>query len=330
VAYENVLKKRRKPKSALRCGVCLRSDASGCFRTNTTCYSSKLSGKEIMPQLRTNIRAVETKPSRFELNAIIYGPIRPSRELDRMTQRALKEARGDKEFFTEITLRDTRKPGLMGVDFSVTSSSPASAQIAGIVYLGQLCDVLSSITRQPVRFLMPGEDSREERVRADRVSTHIDRILTHQEWNWVIATLVSLRQSHSIYLAASSWYRKGLCGIDPLEVTCCYWRVIERLAKSYYSKSKLPTDGDGKPICTAKNQVRQFVAEQCLTEVSGGLLADEDWLKKIVNLRNNVSHGNEPITPELIEDASKLIIPLEEAAYSCLSAIRDKIDRPEI
>jgi hypothetical protein len=246
-----------------------------------------------------------------------------------MTQRALKGERDGDEFFTEITLRDTRRSGLMGVEFSVTASSRAGAERAGIVYLGQLCDVMSSMTREPVRFLMPGEDSREERMRGDRVSTHIDRILTHEEWSWIIGTLVYLRQNHPRYLAASSWYRKGLCGIDPLEVVCCHWRVIERLSLSYCDKAKLPTDGEGMPICSSKNCVRQFVSERDLAEVANGLLADEKRLKKIVDLRNDVSHGNEPITPTLIEDASELIRPLEEAAFACLAVIRDTINQPE-
>ena len=193
-----------------------------------------------MPEPETNIRAVQTQPGRFLLSAILYGPIRPSRELDRMTQRALKGVTDDEEFFTEITLRDSRQAGLMGVEFSVTASSPAGAERAGIVYLGQLCGVLSSITREPVRFLMPGEDAREERMRGNRASTHIDRIVTHKEWNWIIGTLVFLRQRHPRYLAAASWYRKGLCGIDPLEIACCYWRVVERLSVSYSNKDELP------------------------------------------------------------------------------------------
>ena len=228
-----------------------------------------------MPEPETNIRAVQTQPGRFLLSAILYGPIRPSRELDRMTQRALKGVTDDEEFFTEITLRDTRQAGLMGVEFSITASSPAGAERAGIVYLGQLCDVLSSITREPVRFLMPGEDAREERMRGNRASTHVDRIVTHEEWNWIIGTLVFLRQRHPRYLAAASWYRKGLCGIDPLEIACCYWRVVERLSVSYSNKDELPKDKDGKPICSAKNFLRQFVEERGLTGVSSSLLADE-------------------------------------------------------
>lgn len=282
-----------------------------------------------MPEPRTQIRTVETKPGRFLLSAVLYGPIRPDRELDRRTQRALKGVAGDQEFFTEITLRDTRQPGLMGVDFSVTASSPAGAERAGIVYLGQLCDVMSSITREPIRFLLPGEDSREERMRGNRASTHIDRILTHEEWNWIIGTLVSLRQKHPRYLAASSWYRKGLCGIDPLEVACCFWRVIERLSLSYCDKHKLPKDEKGNPICSAKNCVKQFVEDFNLAAASDGFLADDKRLKKIVDLRNDVSHGNEPITPKLIEDASDLCKPLEQAAFECLSVIRATIDNPE-
>lgn len=282
-----------------------------------------------MPQPQRNIRPVETKPGRFELNAILYGPIRPSLELDRRTQRALKAAREDEVFFTEITLRDTRRPGLMGVEFSVSASSPRGAQRVGIVYLGQLCDLLSSTTREPVRFLMPGEDSREERMRGDRISTHIDRILTLEEWDWIIGRLVYLRQNHPRYLAASSWYRKGLCGIDPLEIACCFWRVIERLSFSYCDKTKLPVDEKGKKICSAKNCVRQFVSDRGLAEVSHGILANEDRLQKIIDMRNDVSHGNEPITPALIDDASELIQPLEEAAYRCLAAIRKTIKQTE-
>jgi hypothetical protein len=282
-----------------------------------------------MPQPQSRLRTVERKSGRFILSAVLYGSIRPDQELDRMTHRALKGVSGEDEFFTDITLRDTRQAGLMGVDFSVTASSPAGAERAGIVYLGQLCDVLSSITREPVRFLMPGEDAREERMRGNRASTHIDRILTHKEWNWIIGNLVFLRQKHPRYLAASSWYRKGLCGIDPLEIACCYWRVVERLSLSYSDKEALPRDKDGKPICSAKNCVRQFVEQHGLGEVSDGLLADEGELKKVVELRNDVSHGNEPITPDLIEESSDLIKPLEEAAFECLAAIRGTIDQPE-
>jgi hypothetical protein len=282
-----------------------------------------------MPQQQTAFRTVETKPGRFVLSAVLYGPIRPDRDLNSRTQRALKGVQEDQEFFTEITLRDTRQAGLMGVDFSVTASSPAGAERAGIVYLGQLCDVLSSITREPVKFLMPGEDSREERMRGNRASTHIDRILTMDEWNWVIGTLVSLRQNHPRYLAAASWYRKGLCGIDPLEVTCSYWRVVERLSLSYSNKKDLPQDKDGKPICSAKNCVTQFVSQFGLSEVANGFLADAKILKKVVELRNDVSHGNEPITPKLIDEASDFAKPLEEAAYECLAVIRSHINQQE-
>lgn len=279
-----------------------------------------------MPQPQTTLRAIQTTPSRFELTATLYGPIRPSPEIDRRPQRALKSAQGDDEFFTEITLLNTRRAGLMEVQFSVTASSPAGAQRAGTVYLGQLCDVLSSITREPVRFLLPHEDARQER---SRDATHIDRILSDEEWSWIIGTLVNLRQKHPRYLASSSWYRKGLCGIDPLEVVCCYWRVIERLSLSYCEKQRLPKDSEGRPISNTMSCVRQFIADRGL-EASGGLLGEEKRLQKVYKLRNDVSHGNEPITPDWIENAGELIQPLEDAAFACLSAVRAEINHRAI
>ena len=84
-----------------------------------------------MPEHQTHFRSVQTKSDRFVLSAVLYGPIRPDRDLDRRTQRALKGVQEDQEFFTEITLRDTRQAGLMGVDFSVAALSPAGAEETG-------------------------------------------------------------------------------------------------------------------------------------------------------------------------------------------------------
>ena len=269
------------------------------------------------PQASPPSTSVEAA-SRFLLSAVVYGPVRPDRELHHLTQRALKGYTGGEEFFTDITLRDARQPGLMSIDFSVTASSPGGAQRAGIFYLGQLCDLLSAVPRQPLKFLMPGEDSQQERIRGNRTSTHTDRILTEQEWQWIIGSVVQLRLEHPRFLAAASWYRKGLCGIDPLEVVCCFWRVIERLSLSYADKSSMKEEDRGR----AKPCVRKLAADLDLTRVGNGILQDDALLKRIVDLRNDVSHGNEPITPKLIEEAADLRESLEEAAFKTLQAIR--------
>lgn len=282
-----------------------------------------------MPLSQSSIQTIKEKSNQFILRAYLYASIKPDDNLDTMTKHALKSMKGKEKFFTEITLRGMRTTGQMTVDFSITASSPASAERAGIVYLGQLSDILSSITREPVRFLMPRENAHEDRRFYNRTSTHIDRVLTLEEWNWIIESLVPLRQKHPRYLAAASWYRKGLCGIDPLEIVCCYWRVVERLSLSYCTKGKLPKDNDGKPICSAKNCVRQFIEERGLTGISNGVLDEDENLKKIVKLRNDISHGNEPITPILIEEASSLVRSLEEVAYECLAVIRDTFNQSE-
>ena len=65
-----------------------------------------------------------------------------------------------------------------------------------------------------------------------------------------------------------------------------------------------------------------------LAHLCNGLLLDDALLKRIVDLRNDVSHGNEPITPKLIEEAAEFRDPLEELAFRTLHAIRDaKLNR---
>lgn len=263
-----------------------------------------------------NITSVAS--SRFLLSAIVYGPVRPDSALHQCTQRALKGYTDGEEYFTDITLRDARQAGQMTIDFTVTASSPAGAERAGCFYLGQLCDLISAVTREPVKFLLPSEDSQQERNRGHRSSTHTDRILTKQEWDWIIGAVVSLRLQHPRFLAAASWYRKGLCGIDPLEVVCCYWRVVERLALSYADKTSMKKEERGY----AKPCVRKLASDLNLSWVANGLLQDEPVLKRIVDLRNDVSHGNEPITPALIEEAADLRERLEETAYQTLFAVR--------
>ena len=284
-----------------------------------------------MTKPQTNIRSIEKRQSRFQFNAILFGPIKPSSDFDRMPpQRTLKSVRKGEEFFTDISIQNTRRPSQMGVEFSVTACSPAGAEKAGIVYIGLLCDLMSSITRQPIRFLMPNEDLRETHNRGNRFSTHVDRILTWEEWESIIGSLVYIHMQHASYLAASSWYRKGLWGNDALDVACCYFRVIERISFSYCDNDKLPINAEGKPEKTTKNCILQFVTNRRLTQASKDLLQDKEKLKQIIKLRNDVSHGNSPITPELIETASNFISPLEEAAYAFLACIRETINQSEI
>jgi hypothetical protein len=209
-----------------------------------------------MPSPEMN-HPVPARLHQFVMTAVLFGPVRPDQNLHRRTQRALKSHSGGQDFFTEITLHELAQPGTMRVEYTVTAASPSSAERAGAVYLGQLCDLLSAITRSPIRFLLPEDDARDERIRTSRKATSIDRVLTEEEWHWIIGSLVFIRREHPRYLAAASWYRKGLTGNDVLENVCCYWRVVERLAFSYADKSKIEEKDRGR----AKPCVTQLTSE---------------------------------------------------------------------
>src|ERR1019366_3074357 len=164
---------------------------------------------------------------RFVMTAVLFGPVRPDQSLHRQTQRAIKSHTEGRDFFTDITLHESRQPGSMRIEYTVTATSPSSAERAGAVYLSQLCDLLSATIRSPIRFFLPDEDAREERIRTNQKATTLDRVLTEEEWHWITGSLVFLRREHPRYLAGASWYRKGLIGGDVLDNFCCFWRVIE-------------------------------------------------------------------------------------------------------
>lgn len=255
---------------------------------------------------------------RFVMTAVLFGPVRPDQNLHRRTQRALKSHTADHDFFTDITLHESHQPGSMRIECTVTANSPTSAERAGAVYLSQLCDLLSATIRSPIRFFLPEEDARDDRIRTNRKGTSLDRILTEEEWHWIIGSLVFLRREHPRFLAAASWYRKGLIGSDVLDNFCCFWRVIERVAFSYADKSKIDEKDRGK----AKSCVTQLVAELFSgNDVPESLSADKR-IGEIIQLRNDLSHGNVPITGEVIDQANGHLKPLEQAAYEVLERLK--------
>jgi hypothetical protein len=250
----------------------------------------------------------------------VFGPIRPAQELNRQTQRALKGHSAGRDFFTDITLHDARNSAGMRVEYIVTANSPAGAERAGAVYLSQLCDLLSVVTRSPVWFYMPDEDSRDERIRMHHRASSVDRILTETEWSWVTGNLVFLRREHPRFLAAASWYRKGLIGSDSLDDFCCYWRVIERLAYSYADKSNWTEDE--KIRSAVKKCVEQLIADVFDRDTAPDILRDQQVVSQIIKMRNDLSHGNDPITLEVIEATTAYLKPLEYAAFSVLQGVR--------
>lgn len=255
---------------------------------------------------------------RFVMTAVLFGPVRPDQNLHRRTQRALKSHTAGHDFFTDITLRESHQPGSMRIEYTVTAPSPISAERAGAVYLSQLCDLLSATIRSPIRFFLPEEDARDERIRTNRKATSLDRILTELEWHWIIGSLVFLRREHPRFLAAASWYRKGLIGNDVLDNFCCFWRVIERVAFFYADQSRMDEKDRGK----AKPCVTQLVADLFQGVDVPESLSTDKRIGEILQLRNNLSHGNVPITGEVIDQASGHLKPLEQAAYEVLQRIK--------
>lgn len=267
-------------------------------------------------------REQKSELHQFQMVVDVFGPIRPSQDLHRQTHRALKGHSSGRDFFTDITLHESHNGSSMRVEYTVSANSPTGAERAGAVYLGQLCDLLSVVTRSPVWFYMPDEDTSDERNRMRRRATTVDRVLSEPEWLWITGNLVFLRRTHAPFLAAASWYRKGLIGRDSLDDFCCFWRVIERLANHYADRSAWSDDEKAKS--EVKKCVGQLTSDLFDMTAIPSLLRDDKALAEIRRLRNNLSHGNIPITPEVIDQATEYLKPLEHAAFEVLQAVRDR------
>lgn len=260
--------------------------------------------------------------NKFFMAVTVFGPIRIASDLNRHMQRALKSHTSGRDYFTDITLQSMSHSAGLQVEYTVTAQSPQGARAAGAVYMSQLCDLISVVTRSPLWFYMPDDDSINHLPHSKKRSTTIDRILSEPEWSWITGNLVYLRREHPRFLAAASWYRKGLLGRDSLDDLCCYWRAIERIAYSYADKS----------TWTDENRKRAHI-KQCVEQLTSDIFRNSprpaalepDHVNRIVKLRNDISHGNIPITIELIDAASDYLEELENAAYGILAHLRETV-----
>lgn len=255
------------------------------------------------------------------MTVTLFGPLRPAPTLQRRSERVLKAHSGGEDHFTEITLLDDRHSGGMVVQYLVKASSPRTAKRVGLVYLSQLSDLLSARTQCPVKFYMNDEEARDERAQRHRESVRVNRILTDDEWRWVTGSLVGLRREHPRFLAAASWFRKGLNGNDPLDDFCSFWRTIERIAEHYANKTGWAQGDGGVRKCVAQLTADLFPASN--TDAIPELLRDSERIRLAVKLRNDIAHGNEPITVDMIERAGEELQSLEDAAFSVLMRIRE-------
>src|SRR5690606_21870292 len=113
--------------------------------------------------------------SQFPMAVTLFGPLRPAPSLQRRTERVIKAHAGGRDHFTDITLYYDGQRRQMSVEYIVTAYSPASAKRVGLVYLSQLCDLLSAVTQCPVRFSEQEDEARDERARQYRDTVRVHR-----------------------------------------------------------------------------------------------------------------------------------------------------------
>lgn len=165
----------------------------------------------------------------------IYAPIKLDRGLVRQTRTALKVIDDDNPIFTNITLREHPNErhfslGYFYVALDILADTQKQSLDIAQVYVSQLCDLLSFVTRVGAENLYSSDSDNTRnvsgRVTNSRSEFTSNRFLTSEEWDWIIKSLPYLRDHEPRFMAACSWYRRGLSCDNITEKICCFWRVI--------------------------------------------------------------------------------------------------------
>ena len=90
---------------------------------------------------------------------------------------------------------------------------------------------------------------------------------------------------------------------------------------SYADKSRW--SADGKANAPVKKYLDQLVADLFRDGSVPEILSDAAAVERVKSLWNGLTHGNIPITLEVIDEAKDQLKPLEDAAFSILQQIRE-------
>ncbi|MFQ3612094.1 MAG: hypothetical protein SNJ68_00085 [Cyanobacteriota bacterium] len=267
----------------------------------------------------------------WEIEFKIYGAIKLDTDLNRRRTSAIKAVSKDSIKFTEITLREApnerhKRSGYFSAILTLQAETRRDSLRIGRVYAGQLCDLLSYITKVAVYYEITddGEDRISPRGTSSSLASY--RLLLAKEWDWILECNPWLRANEPRFVAACSWYRRALCCDDITEQLCCYWRVIEGCADSYARAfSSVPDDLKSWKNLPIKQKINIFIEN--FVDHPNGLLADEDERSRVYRLRNIISHGEEPLSHKLIESCSNYVDACGEAAHTSLESVISEVSK---
>lgn len=258
----------------------------------------------------------------YEVKLMATGPFRLSEELIGTSTQALKADTPRGEIYTTFTIDGSRRTdGYAKLSCSVNSQLYASALRIGIVYIGEVCDLLSMKLRIPIELHIVPTDNPERNLQPRVFEPLALRVIEREDRDFALGQVAGLRQQHPRLLSASSWYRKGQNSEDVTDKLCCYWRALERVAFSYAIKDNLAADDKSRAIPV----ISAFAAQFFQANETPELFTNLKTLKDVYEIRNDISHANVPLNLELIEKCHDQVDMAEEAAHRVISAAMKKV-----
>jgi hypothetical protein len=238
----------------------------------------------------------------WKVELFVFGPIAV---IDQM--RALREPKGrnpDDLFYTDINLLNN--PSGVTITLTARADTKKLARRAALYYIGQALDILTLQLREPLYLSLIDEQP----IRADR--HHVRRIVEQDEWHNVFESARALNRSHTAYMRALSWYRKGLYTEDPFDKFLAFWNSIEIVASEYKPKGSC-----------AKRGTKCYIWE-CFKLIWGEcpewpvVSGNTSWIDDNYNVRKDVAHGTMPVNIRRVERVVEKLETIEQVAHRFL------------
>jgi len=246
----------------------------------------------------------------WEVEIPVIGPVKINR---RFSLIARKELQTDEPFYSHIYI-EPQHYGFL-IRLSAYAPNEYKAEIAGLVFLGRMLDVLSLNCDISIAVL----NDKHTIEKNNSITTR--RILDQNDFKKAFTESRKLIIKQPTFLRALGWYRKGKYTTDPLDKFLAFWNSIETVASKY---------NPHKDYCSNRGSICHIW--ECFKELWGEceswpIIANQnDWIDKGNEYRKDIAHGLITTDIESLTLISQMSIDVEKVSNAFLYGWHENLE----
>lgn len=213
--------------------------------------------------------------------------------------------KGDTDpFRTELAFK--RAVNGLHVEIKARGDTPIQATEAAVYFVGQHLDILSFWLKEPLH-LNPTEYGYRE------VASNARRIIEPELIDRAVLILPQWREHRKAFLRSLSWYRKAKNSEDPVDRFMSFWSALEGVCAKCFRDAERTRRGVINQIADCFDQVWTDASQWRV------IPGRPDWINRLHNTRNGISHGFISVDIEQIKTISEALPTLEALTHDFLT-----------